>query len=106
MRNWQNIYSDPPYQRYCVKRDILVTGRNIPLFSCVKQHVLVFIAGMVEYTNLFLGIKITAHELSGNSDGSLASCARGWYTMFAGISISSGIYLKPFLLVQGRFCFV
>ena len=26
MRNWQNIYSDPPYQRYCVKRDILVTG--------------------------------------------------------------------------------
>ena len=43
MRNWQNIYSDPPYQRYCVKRDILVTGRNIPL-SCIKQYVLVFIA--------------------------------------------------------------
>ncbi len=54
MRNWQNIYSDPPYQRYCVKRDILVTGRNIPLFSCIKQHVLVFIAAMVECTNLFL----------------------------------------------------
>ncbi len=57
MRNWQNIYSDPPYQRYCIKRDILVTGRNIPLFLCVKQHVLVFIEGMVECTISFLAIK-------------------------------------------------